>query len=57
MISPTKLEPGLITFGKVRRWLVAGFGLFVAVEGFIKHDWLSLTLGGAIIAYGMFAPT
>ena len=57
MISPTKLESSIITFGRVRRWLVAGFGLFVAVKGLIKHDWLSLTLGAAIIAYGMFVPT
>jgi hypothetical protein len=57
MTQPSKLETGLITVGKVRRWLVAGFGLFIAVRGMIKHDWLSLALGAAIIAYGLFAPT
>jgi hypothetical protein len=57
MTQPSKLETGLITFGRVRRWLVAGFGLFIALRGMIKHDWLSLALGAAIVAYGLFAPT
>jgi type IV secretory pathway TrbD component len=53
----SKLETEVITFGKVRRWLVAAFGLFVAVKGLVRHDWLSLGLGAAIIAYGMLVPT
>jgi hypothetical protein len=57
MTRPSKLETGVITFGRVRRWLVAGFGLFVAVKGLLAHQWLSLGLGVVIIAYGMFAPT
>jgi hypothetical protein len=57
MTQPNKFEAGLITFGRVRRWLVAGFGLFIAVRGVINHDWLSLALGAAIVAYGLFAPT
>jgi hypothetical protein len=56
MTRPSKLETGVITFGRVRRWLVAGFGLFVAVKGLLAHQWLSLGLGVVIIAYGMFAP-
>jgi hypothetical protein len=57
MTSPNKLEAGVMTFGRVRRWLVSAFGLFVAVKGLLKHDWLSLSLGVVIIAYGMLAPT
>jgi uncharacterized membrane protein YraQ (UPF0718 family) len=57
MTLPTKLESTVLTFGRVRRWLVAGFGLFVAIKGLLKRDWLSLTLGAAIVAYGMLAPT
>jgi hypothetical protein len=57
MTLPAKLESTILTFGRVRRWLVAGFGLFVAIKGLLKHDWLSLTLGAAIVAYGMLAPT
>ena len=57
MTLRSKLETGVIAFGSVRRWLVAGFGLFVAVKGLLTHEWLSLGLGVVIIAYGMFAPT
>jgi hypothetical protein len=57
MTQPTKLETSVITFGRVRRWLVAGFGLIVAVKGLLTHQWLSLGLGVVIIAYGMLAPT
>jgi hypothetical protein len=57
MTRSSKLETGVITFGRVRRWLVAGFGLFVAVKGVLTHQWLSLGLGVAIIVYGMLAPT
>jgi hypothetical protein len=54
---PAKLESSILTFGRIRRWLVAAFGLFVVIEGLLKHDWLSLGLGAAIVAYGMLAPT
>jgi uncharacterized membrane protein YraQ (UPF0718 family) len=57
MTFNSKLETSLLTFGRLRRWLVAGIGLVVAVEGVVKNDWLSLVLGVAIMAYGMFAPT
>jgi hypothetical protein len=57
MTQRSRLGTGIITFGRVRRWLVAGFGLLVAVKGLLTHDWLSLGLGVVIIAYGMFAPT
>jgi hypothetical protein len=54
---PSKLESGVIAFGRVRRWLVAGVGLFVGIEGVISRQWLGLGLGALIVAYGMFAPT
>jgi hypothetical protein len=57
MTPPSKLETGIVTFGKVRRWLVAGFGVFVAGKGIYLHQWLLIVLGVAIIAYGMLAPT
>jgi hypothetical protein len=57
MTLQNKMETGVITFGKVRRWLVAIFGLFVAVKGIVTHQWLSLVLGIVIIAYGMLVPT
>jgi hypothetical protein len=57
MTLQSKMETGVITFGRVRRWLVAAFGLFVLVKGLVKQDWLSLGLGAVIVAYGMLAPT
>jgi len=57
MNLPSKLETGVIAFGRVRRWLVAGVGLFVGIEGVISRQWLGLGLGALIVAYGMFAPT
>lgn len=57
MTFPNKLESAFFTFGRVRRWLVAAFGLFIVIKGLLKHDWLNLGLGAAIIAYGMLAPT
>jgi hypothetical protein len=57
MTLQSKMETGVITFGRVRRWLVAIFGLFVAVKGIVMHQWLSLGLGIVIIAYGMLVPT
>jgi hypothetical protein len=57
MTTPSKLEASVITFARVRRWLVAGFGLVIAVKGLLTHQWLSLGLGAVIIAYGLLAPT
>jgi len=57
MTSRNKLEAGIITFGRVRRWLVAIFGVYVAGKGVYQHQWLLVALGAAIIAYGLFAPT
>jgi hypothetical protein len=57
MTLQNKIETGVITFGRARRWLVTAFGLFVAIKGILNHDWLSSGLGMAIIAYGMLAPT
>ncbi|HWO33839.1 MAG TPA: hypothetical protein VNO32_34005 [Candidatus Acidoferrum sp.] len=57
MTLRTRMETSVITFGRIRRWLTAGFGVFVAVTGILKHQWLGLGLGAVIIAYGMFAPT
>ncbi|HXO31129.1 MAG TPA: hypothetical protein VN901_02115 [Candidatus Acidoferrales bacterium] len=57
MTLRTRMETSVITFGRIRRWLTAGFGVFVAVSGILEHQWLGLGLGAVIIAYGMFAPT
>jgi hypothetical protein len=57
MTSRNKLEAGIVTFGRVRRWLVAIFGLYVAGKGVYQHQWLLVVLGAAIVAYGLFAPT
>jgi len=57
MTLRARMETSLITFGRIRRWLTAGFGVFVAVTGILEHQWLGLGLGAVIIAYGMFAPT
>ena len=57
MTRQSKLEAGIIAFGKARRWLVAIFGLYVAGKGGYEHQWLLVVLGAAIIAYGLFAPT
>jgi hypothetical protein len=53
----SKLESGVIAFARVRRWLVAIFGLYVAGKGAHEHQWLLVALGAAIVAYGLFAPT
>jgi hypothetical protein len=57
MTQQNKLEMAVVTFGRVRRWLVAGFGLLIAVKGIFEHQWLTLALGAVIVAYGMLAPT
>jgi len=57
MMQQSKLEMAVVTFGRVRRWLVAGFGLLIAGKGILEHRWLALTLGAVIVAYGMLAPT
>jgi hypothetical protein len=57
MTPLSNLETALVTFARVRRWLVAGFGLFLVVKGFYTQQWLTLVLGVAIIAYGLYAPT
>ena len=57
MTPQSKAEAAVVTFARVRRWLVAGFGLLIAVKGILEHQWLTLTLGAVIVAYGMFAPT
>jgi hypothetical protein len=53
----SKLQSGMIAFGKIRRWLVAAFGLYVAAKGVHEQQWLLVALGAAIVAYGLFAPT
>jgi hypothetical protein len=57
MTRQSKLEAGIIAFGKVRRWLVAIFGVYVAGKGVHEHQWILVALGAAIVAYGLFAPT
>jgi len=57
MTRQSKLEAGIIAFGKVRRWLVAIFGVYVASKGVHEHQWILVALGAAIVAYGLFAPT
>ena len=57
MTWQSKLESGVTAFGRVRRWLVAIFGLYVAGKGVHEHQWLLVVLGAAIVAYGLFAPT
>jgi hypothetical protein len=56
-MQPSKLESAVVTFARVRRWLVAGFGLLIVGQGIVEHQSLTLGLGAAIVAYGMFAPT
>ena len=57
MTQPSRIEAAVVTFARVRRWLVAGFGLLIAVKGIVEHQWLTLVLGAVIVAHGMFAPT
>jgi hypothetical protein len=57
MTRQSKLEAGIIAFGKVRRWLVAIFGVYVTGKGVHEHQWMLVALGAAIVAYGLFAPT
>ena len=57
MTRQSKLESGMIAFGRVRRWLVAIFGVYVAGKGVHEHQWMLVALGAAIVAYGLFAPT
>ena len=57
MTQPSRIETAVVTFGRVRRWLVAGFGLLIAGKGILEQQWLTLGLGAVIVAYGMFAPT
>jgi hypothetical protein len=57
MTRQSKLESGMLVFGRVRRWLVAIFGVYVAGKGVHEHQWMLLALGAAIVAYGLFAPT
>ncbi len=54
---PSKAEAAILTFARVRRWLVAGFGLLIAGKGIFEHQWLTLVLGAVIVAYGMLVPT
>ena len=56
-MQPSKLESAAVTFARVRRWLVAGFGVLLVGKGIYEHQWLTLVLGAVIVAYGMFAPT
>jgi hypothetical protein len=57
MMLPSKAEAAILTFARVRRWLVAGFGLLIAGKGIFEHQWLTLVLGAVIVAYGMLVPT
>jgi hypothetical protein len=57
MAQPSKVETAVVTFARLRRWLVAGFGLLIAAKGVFEHQWLTLLLGAVIVAYSMFAPT
>ena len=57
MTQPNKIETAVVAFARVRRWLVAGFGLLIAGKGIVEHQWLTLALGAVIVAYGMLAPT
>jgi hypothetical protein len=57
MTRQSKLESGIIAFGRIRRWLVAIFGVYVAGKGVHEHQWMLVALGAAIVAYGLFAPT
>jgi len=56
-MQPSKVETAVLTFARVRRWLVAGFGLLIAGKGVFEQQWLTLALGAVIVAYGMLAPT
>ncbi|HZZ16522.1 MAG TPA: hypothetical protein VFE08_11225 [Candidatus Sulfotelmatobacter sp.] len=57
MTRQSKLESGIIVFGRVRRWLVAIFGVYVAGKGVHEHQWMLVALGAAIVVYGLCAPT
>jgi hypothetical protein len=57
MTQQNKTEAAVIMFARVRRWLVAGFGLLISGKGIVEHQWLTLALGAVIVAYGMLAPT
>lgn len=39
-----------------RRVVFSALGLYVAAKGFAQHDWVTLLLGIAILAFGWLSP-
>ncbi len=39
-----------------RRLVFSALGIYVAAKGLVQHDWISLLLGVAILAFGWLSP-
>ena len=39
-----------------RRAVLSALGIYVAGKGLLQHDWISLLLGVAILAFGWLSP-
>jgi len=42
--------------GNFRKWVLGGFGVLLIGKGAVTHQWLTVVIGVAIIAYAVLMP-
>ena len=55
-MPPSTSMGRVFTFKRVRGFIFAALGVVTMANGIIEHQWLTVILGAAIVAYGAFAP-